>query len=578
MSTTQFDPDAYLAEPSTKATSFNPDEYLAGPAAPAPAAPSQLESTVRGAVQGVTLGFSDEAKGIAVGGLEYLKAKVKGTQTEGLKSEYEKARDIERQANKAAQAASPMAYGAGSLAGGVASSFIPGLAIAKGAGLAAAAGKSALGAGLSALGEAEGTIAEQARSTAQGAALGAAIPVALKGVQKAIPGLRGSAEVTNKAAVKGAQLIGTTDEAGAALYKRMLSNPDEHKKVREAVKALKGGESLEVVGSQVQDLASNLKRAAQSAYGDTLNAGVKAAMKDPDTYQAARSRLAAGVGELATVLPTDKKDPFYNKAVARTFSQVKGFLEGADPLAKAAEKKGKDELAQALAEGPLRARQAVDTTLSAMRAKGETSGFAVERLRGLRDLLDQQVKSLPGMAEMDTLYGEYKSVSKVLARNALDKEGNIAPQKLEKFLSTGGGAGSQSQLRQDWDTLQSFFAGRGGRLAPEAVDVLAKVGKEREALSTARALGRLSAETGGATGKTLAPALAVLGVGLSTGGGALTVPAGILAKATADPAGYLKAVGVANDVIERLSKAELTKRALEAANREAAKAVNRASE
>src|SRR5919109_918457 len=108
--------------------------------------PSGLEAFGRGAAQGATLGFSDELVGL--GHALFADRDYAG-------SEYRKARDREREANHAAEAAHPWAYGGGNLAGGVATSFVPGLGIAKGAGvLKTALGAAKLGA-FQGLGESE---------------------------------------------------------------------------------------------------------------------------------------------------------------------------------------------------------------------------------------------------------------------------------------------------------------------------------------------------------------------------------------------------------------------------------------
>lgn len=95
---------------------------------------SKLESFGRGAAQGASFGFADEVVGLGhalFGSKDYAGQR------------YKQNRDEYRAADKRAQEANPLTYGAGGLAGGIATSFVPGLGIAKGAGLA----KTALSAG-----------------------------------------------------------------------------------------------------------------------------------------------------------------------------------------------------------------------------------------------------------------------------------------------------------------------------------------------------------------------------------------------------------------------------------------------
>ena len=94
--------------------------------APAPDV-SWLESALRGGVQGATLGFSDEAMG-ALGAAGSLGEVVQADDSIGkLKELYQRYRDIERGKNKAAEDANPKTYLAGNVAGGIGSSFVPGL-------------------------------------------------------------------------------------------------------------------------------------------------------------------------------------------------------------------------------------------------------------------------------------------------------------------------------------------------------------------------------------------------------------------------------------------------------------------
>jgi hypothetical protein len=103
--------------------------------------PSKTESVIRGGLQGATLGYSDEIVAGLAGGLPAL---LKG---ENVKEAYSKRLEQDRAENKAAEKANPKSYLAGEIGGGVASSFVPGLGVAKGAagvaklaGLGAAAG------------------------------------------------------------------------------------------------------------------------------------------------------------------------------------------------------------------------------------------------------------------------------------------------------------------------------------------------------------------------------------------------------------------------------------------------------
>jgi hypothetical protein len=123
-----------------------------------------LESGVRGAAQGVSLGFADEITGAG----EALLDKIKGEDAP-LSDLYAKRRDESRANYHKAEEDNPLAYGAGQVGGGAATMFVPGLGAAKGV-----KGLATLG-GLAGLGSSEAdSAAGMVMDTAKGAGLGAA--------------------------------------------------------------------------------------------------------------------------------------------------------------------------------------------------------------------------------------------------------------------------------------------------------------------------------------------------------------------------------------------------------------------
>lgn len=156
--------------------------------------PSLGESAIRGATQGATLGFADEI----AGGVEALWEKAKGDPTEFGKL-YQQFRDESRQNFEEARKANPKTYGASEIGAGVATAFVPGLNIAKGAKLASMAGKAAGIGAAAGTGYSEGeTAGEVLKDAAIGAALGAGTTVAAPHVGRlagrAGEKLKGSAE------------------------------------------------------------------------------------------------------------------------------------------------------------------------------------------------------------------------------------------------------------------------------------------------------------------------------------------------------------------------------------------------
>lgn len=156
--------------------------------------PSKLESGLRGLAQGASMGFADELTGAgesALGSLGFVPDKT-----------YAQARDESRAAYQAAQKANPGTYTTGQVGGALATTLIPGLNIAKGAGLAETALTGAAQGGLTALGSSESQdVPQLALDTLKGAGVGALAGGLAHGVGKAVDTLAPKAA----SAVEGAQ-------------------------------------------------------------------------------------------------------------------------------------------------------------------------------------------------------------------------------------------------------------------------------------------------------------------------------------------------------------------------------------
>lgn len=143
--------------------------------------PSALEAAGRGALQGGTLGFSDEV----TGGGEALFDKVLGNDKgKSLQDLYTQHTAEARAANAAAESAHPYAYGAGNLAGGLASGALTG-----GLGAETALGRVGVAAGMGAasgigFGNAS-TITDGAEEALKGALVGGVVGGAVEGVSRA---------------------------------------------------------------------------------------------------------------------------------------------------------------------------------------------------------------------------------------------------------------------------------------------------------------------------------------------------------------------------------------------------------
>lgn len=138
---------------------------------------TEAESIARGVVQGVSYGFADEAAAV----VETLWEKAKGDPAQ-FGELYKKHRDESRANFEAARKANPVSYGAGEVAGGVGSSFVPGLGVlnaGRAVGAAGRIGRAALQGGASGVGFSD---ANTASGVATAGAAGAAIGGTLGGV------------------------------------------------------------------------------------------------------------------------------------------------------------------------------------------------------------------------------------------------------------------------------------------------------------------------------------------------------------------------------------------------------------
>lgn len=234
-----FDPDAFLAEPKSRSASFDPDAFLALPEPKkAPSLGQRATSFARGAKQGALLGFGPALAGVG-GALSSLFT------DEAMIDAYRGARDDEKAANDAAREADPTAYGVGEIGGGVATAFVPGLGMAKGAatlGKVVKAGAKVGGA--TALGNSDadltrGDFRQAALDVALGAAAGAAGGTVAHGVGKAV-----------------GKVVDKVRQVGAGAAKRVAEKPATD--LLERVPAREQDKALAKLGGR-QGLADELR-------------------------------------------------------------------------------------------------------------------------------------------------------------------------------------------------------------------------------------------------------------------------------------------------------------------------------
>ena len=258
---------------------FHPDEVktISSPF-DEPQQPSQLESGLRGAVQGASLGFSDEA----AGGLGYFKNAVSQlaksgmlTDSKALEDAYTQSRNSERQANDMAQQANPLTYGGTQIAGG--------LALPIGSFNAA---KGAILGGAQALGSSnEDDFSGLAKDTGAGAVLGGAAGAASPYVSAGISKLGGLASD----ALEG---VGSVLQKGAGDLANRATNSQFG---REAL-----DQGLVKLGDSAESIANRVSSRIDSQ--DVMDAGdkiFKAPLSARSENGAVLQGLSSGVNERA---------------------------------------------------------------------------------------------------------------------------------------------------------------------------------------------------------------------------------------------------------------------------------------
>lgn len=189
---------------------------------------SKVESGLRGAAQGVSLGFSDEL----TGAYDAVAKGLFGDKTMG--DAYTQGRDEARANNAKAQASNPGTYATGTMLGAVAPTVVAGLATGGAAApiaMGAAVRAGAVGGALNGLGTSDASsVGDMALDTVKGAGLGAATAGTLKGAANIVGA--------------GAKVSGMADKAAEnSSVARGVKNIYEG--VRDNVKTAVKGENLE---------------------------------------------------------------------------------------------------------------------------------------------------------------------------------------------------------------------------------------------------------------------------------------------------------------------------------------------
>lgn len=310
-----FDPDAYLAgkqPPAAAGGGFDPDAYLASKAPAAPERPDRgaLDAAGRGALQGATFGFFDEAASA-------LKALAQGSETTrggpSFTERYHRNVGEERANLHAAQEQHPFASAAGQIVGGAVVP-LPGLgAIGAGRGVAAAAARGAgagilSGAGASEANSLGGVVQDAAKGGLMGAAVGGTVGYGLERV------LRGAPERVDQRTVQ-AITGGRATTAGKAVYRNEDLVLETARKFKLDPNAAKPGELRDAVNTLRKEIGGQIGEAREVI--DNTSLGVRG------------SDLRRAIGQVKAKLDSPSDEPMRKQVETYLEAVAKRWGDGA---------------------------------------------------------------------------------------------------------------------------------------------------------------------------------------------------------------------------------------------------------
>lgn len=262
----------------------------------------QLEALGRGAAQGLSFGFGDELAGAGSSAIQSLLETlgVREDNKQNLEQQYEAARDLEREANKAAEEAHPGLYAAGDIGTGIGVGLLSGGAGLLGSGLKTgikAGGKEALkamakigamegaaqGLGRSEADLTEGEFGEAALDTGIGAGIGYLAPHAIDKV--VAPVAKGTGQLAKWGVSKADDVLESVPIAGD-VYSHLKDVAKEGTEnlgtsfkgaAQKALKKLSGSakeikdEALEQEQKYMADLAAGKASSNKAAFGASKN-------------------------------------------------------------------------------------------------------------------------------------------------------------------------------------------------------------------------------------------------------------------------------------------------------------------
>lgn len=450
-----FDPDAYLASKAAAAPApaaggdFDPDAYLrakaralsAEMARPDRRAVGTAEAAGRGFLQGASMGFGDELTGAAEALLTDKK--------------YAQARDESRFENQQAQDQHGFAYGAGQVAGGVASGLATAPLLPAAGTLGSAVGGGALVGAASGLGSSEADLTKgdalgALRDTAIGGAVGAAGGAVAHGLGKFVANAPKRLEERVISDLKGE---GTKSLTTPTLGRALSENGDN---VREAVKAA----ALKPMQAPTK-IAAAVEKATEKFGGEI-----------GEVYQEA-AKAHPGITMRQLIEPVEKRAASYldNPATESMGLALKDKVVGAIERTYGDRVVPKQTIAEALVN-------AADGELDDVAAKALDA-----KMPGIAGRIREAVAS--GKITREALASGDEAAQNA-ARDIMLDSIHVSPVKVHQFVSQlgksfegsglSGGAAKELQ-RETWQAVKPVLTSHIEQVAPEAAQRLTRLNR-----------------------------------------------------------------------------------------------------
>lgn len=356
-----------------------------------------LATTMHGIQSGLLMDFDDEVFGV-------INAVAPVTAGGTLAERYRQGRDAARELKAGAQAARPVAYGAGQVAGGVASGVLVAApataarAVALGAGMGAASGLGGSDADLT-KGEAGEAIADTAIGGAVGAAAGAIPSLAKAGITR-LRGAKGAASALGAKSAQFADDPSMLDIVKPASSAVPTDAPSALRGARAITMREAEAEARRLEGVVSRDIGEGFALEASQATGDPAAAlGERMARQQAATMREAQPAANARVRQFQNWLNVQVKRVAADPDALGREDVSEAIERGTDRFFKAATAARTAEAAPlfAAAEAAAGGRRIMQTTNTVAALKGLIDDYSIGSSRGIGKALQADLDDIVEM-------------------------------------------------------------------------------------------------------------------------------------------------------------------------------------